>query len=652
MKGRLRGYFEGLQIRGNVYVALVYRLSLVMLLFSACRVGFYLFNLKSFSDITSSYLLQLMKGGLVFDLAAILYINSLYLVLVIIPLNLRFNKYYQLGLKILFIVTNGLALTSNVADFIYFKFTLRRTTADVFRQFENEINLSGLLFSFMLDYWYAVVVLILFLVLLITLYSAVKVTGPQLKNTAAYYISGGVVMFTTITLFIGGVRGGYKSSTRPITLSNAGEYVKDSRDISIVLNTPFAILRTLGKTKVQKVNYFSAAEAESIYNPIHIPADSTPFKKMNVVVIILESFSKEFFGSLNSHKNYGKYKGYTPFLDSLIRYSLTFEYSIANGRKSIDGLPSVISSIPSLGVPYFLSPYSGNKINSLASLLGDKGYHTSFFHGAPNGSMGFKAFMNVAGVQHYFGKNEYNNDDDFDGMWGIWDEQFLGFYADKMNEFPEPFMTSFFSVSSHHPFKIPEKYDEKFKGGPLVIQKCVEYTDYSLKLFFQKVSKMPWYKNTLFVITADHTSSEIEFAEGRTDWGYYSVPIIFFKPNKGLVGRSKELIQQIDIMPSVLGYLHYDKPYFAFGRDIMREKSVPFAFNYHNNGYQLFQDEYFFRFDGTKPISLYDFRMDRLLQRNLLTERADVSAKMERKIKAIIQQYNNRMIENKLTVPQ
>jgi phosphoglycerol transferase MdoB-like AlkP superfamily enzyme len=211
-----------------------------------------------------------------------------------------------------------------------------------------------------------------------------------------------------------------------------------------------------------------------------------------------------------------------------------------------------MGSIPSLGVPYFLSPYSGDRINSLASLLEEKGYHTSFFHGAPNGSMGFQAFMNLAGVDHYYGMTEYGNDDDFDGLWGIWDEKFLQFYARKLNEFPQPFVSSFFSVTSHHPFKIPDEFEDTFKGGPLPIHKCVEYTDYGLRQFFKRASKMPWYENTLFVITADHTSSNIQFPEHRTAWGFYSIPIIFFKPDHSVQGRDSVIAQQIDIMPSLL----------------------------------------------------------------------------------------------------
>lgn len=640
---------EGLVWKGNIYWALLLRLLLVMALFSVCRIGFYLFNTGFFPDMSFGNFLRLMLGGLTFDLVTLLYVNMLYILLMILPFTVRFHRYYQQSLKYLFFVTNGIALAVNVTDFIYYRFTLRRTTADVFQQFENEQNMGSLWIKFLADYWYAVIFWIVLMIVLVLVYNRIRVTGPQLKSKIAYYIFSVLAIPLIAYLIVGGVRGGFRHSTRPITLSNAGEYVKDPREISIVLNTPFAVLRTLGKTKVQKMNYFTAEEVEKVYTPEHHPSDSAAFVKTNVVVIILESFSKEFFGTFNKEKEGGTYKGYTPFLDSLIQHSRTFEYSFANGRKSIDGLPSVISSIPSLGVPYFLSPYSGNKINSLASLLKQKEYHTSFFHGAPNGSMGFQAFMNIAGVDHYYGKTEYNNDADFDGIWGIWDDKFLSFYADKLNEFPQPFLSSFFSVSSHHPFKVPAEYENKFKGGPLVIHKCIEYTDYSLRKFFEKASAMPWYKNTLFVITADHTSSEIEFPEGRTAWGFFSIPVIFFKPDHSLAGRESTIVQQIDIMPTVLGYLHFDKSYVAFGRDVFNNHTTPFAFNYKDNAYQLFEGDHLLQFDGTRSVGLYNFKTDKLTRHNLLDSLPSVRQPMEQKIKAIIQQYNNRMIEDRLT---
>jgi phosphoglycerol transferase MdoB-like AlkP superfamily enzyme len=199
---------------------------------------------------------------------------------------------------------------------------------------------------------------------------------------------------------------------------------------------------------------------------------------------------------------------------------------------------------------------------------------------------------------------------------------------------------------------VPQEFEGKFKGGPLVIHKCIEYTDYSLKKFFEKASKMPWYKNTLFVITADHTSSEIQFDESRTAWGFYSVPVIFFKPDHSLKGYSDQLVQQVDIMPSVLGHLHFSSPYVAFGRDIFRETSAPIAFNYKDNVYQLMEGEYLLQFDGSKTLALYNFKTDKMLTHDLKDEQPEVKSWMEEKIKAVVQQYNNRLVEDRFTAKE
>ena len=643
-----KGLLEGLKLGSNIFTALGLQLLLVMVLLSVCRVGFYLFNLNFFPNMTVGHFLGLMLGGLRFDLVTTLYCNALFILLTVVPVDLRFNNNYRSVLKYIFLTSNGVMLAINVADFIYYKFTLRRTTADVFRQFENETNVAALWLRFLWDYWYAVHFWIFLIVAMVFIYNRIKVSGPQLKNRRMYYVAGSIVAPLIIFLVWGGMRGGFRHSTRPITLSNAGAYVKDPHDISIVLNTPFAIFRTWGKTNLQKVNFFADGDIDKIYTPVHYPKDSAMFRPDNVVIIILESFSKEFFGSLN--KGRIGYQGYTPFLDSLVQHSATFTFSYANGRKSIDGLPSVVASIPSLGVPYFLSPYSGNKINSISSLLKRKGYRTSFFHGAPNGSMGFQAFMNMAGVDQYYGMTEYDNDDDFDGIWGIWDDKFLQFFAGKLNEFPQPFTSTLFSVSSHHPFEIPASFKDQFKGGPLVIHKCVQYADYALKEFFRTASSMPWYKNTLFVITADHTSSEIQFPDGRTGWGFYSVPLIFFKPDNSLAGERSEIAQQIDIMPSVLGYLNFDEPFVAFGRNLFGEDERPFALNYKDNVYQYFEGDYLLQFDGTVSVGLYDIKTDKLMSTNILPDFPEVAGLMEEKLKALIQQYNNRMIADQLTV--
>jgi phosphoglycerol transferase MdoB-like AlkP superfamily enzyme len=646
----LKDLLKGLRLKSNIYVALVLSLLLVMALYTFSRVGFYLFNRAFFPDMSVTRFLRIMGGGLRFDLAATLYSNSLFILLMIVPITFRYTGWYKAILKWIFIVCNTVAFAANSADIIYYRFTLRRTTLSVFNQFENEANLGKLFFRFLFDYWYALLFFVSLVVLLIIGYRKISFSGPQIKRPLSFYSSGLVAMLLSIVLFVGGARGGFRESTRPITLSNAAAYAKEPQDVNLVLNTPFALMRTAKANVIEKVNYFSSEEEMNRYfNPLKTPTDSTVFQNKNIVVIILESFSKEFIGTYNKNLDQGNYKGYTPFLDSLISVSNSFMYSMANGRKSIDAMPSVICSIPSIEVPYVLSHFSGNKINSLPSLLRDKGYYSAFFHGAPNGSMGFDAFANQSGFDDYFGKDEYNNDDDFDGIWGIWDEKFLQYYAQKINSFKPPFYATLFTVSSHHPYQLPKEYKNKFAGGSLPIYKTIEYTDLALNRFFATASTMPWFKNTLFVFTADHASAEIKYDEYNTAAGYFAIPIFFYEPGKEVRKMKDEIVQQVDILPSILGSIGYDQPYVAFGRDVFHKVDEPFAFNYLNNIYQSFRGNYLLQFDGTKSIGLYDFKLDKLLKNNLIGILPDTLKKMEPPLKAFIQQYNNRMVDNNLT---
>ncbi len=649
MKVSLQVVFDRVSWTKNIYKALVLSLLLVMAIYSFSRICFYLFNTSFFPGMTLPRFAWILVGGLKFDLAAVLYTNSLFILLLILPFAFRFTTWYKQILTWTFIIVNSVALAVNTADFVYYRFTLRRTTVSVFNQFENEQNGAALFLQFILDYWYLVLFWMALVTLLVMGYRKIKFEGPQIKNRWSFYLSGLAVMPLVIYLFIGGARGGFRHSTRPITLSNAAEFAKEPKDISIVLNTPFALLRTAKANVIQRVEYFKTEEELiKVFDPLKVPEPTGPFNYENVVVIIVESYSKEFVGSYNTWMEPGN-KGHTPFLDSLIGVSRAYEHSFANGRKSIDAMPSVICSIPSIEVPYVLSHYSGNKINSTASLLKEKGYYTAFFHGAPNGSMGFNAFANLAGFDVYLGKDEYNNDDDYDDIWGIWDHKFLQFFAEKMNTFKEPFYSTVFTVSSHHPYKLPPEFENRFKGGDRDIYKTIEYTDYSLKKFFETASTMEWYKNTLFVITADHASAEIAHPEYNTACGYFSIPIFFYKPGSNWHEFKPEIIQQIDIMPTVLGYLNYDKPYVSFGRDVFNDDKEPFAFNYLDQTYQSFRGDYLLQFDGIKSVGLYDFKKDKFLKQNLIGDLPDTVQHMEHHLKGLIQQYNNRMVEDNLT---
>lgn len=628
---------------------LLYNLALSLVAFMLCRVIFLVANLSYFPDITFSKILLIFKGGLLFDISAIVYTNVLYILLMAFPIHFKERAKFQKIVKWLFVITNGIAVVANLIDVVYFRFTARRTTASVFSEFSHENNISSIITKGVISNWYLTIIGILLIWGLWKLYRTAGL-NQRPKNLIIYYAAHLVFFLIIIPLSIFGMRGGVGSFTRPITNSNANQYIDRPAEASIVLNTPFSIYRTLGKRVFTDPKYYaSSKELESIFNPVHQPIDSVAPKKLNVVVLIVESFSKEFVGSLNPDLDGGKYKGYTPFLDSLIQHSLTFNHSFANGHKSIDAMPSILSSIPMFYEPYFLTHYALNTVSGIGGELKKKGYYTAFFHGAPNGSMGFEAFARTTGFQDYYGMTEYNNNKDFDGTWAIWDEGFLQFYANKMGTFKQPFATALFTASSHDPFVIPDNYKGKFPEGTEPIHKCVGYTDYSLKRFFETASKQPWYKNTLFVITADHTNQP-HYAEYKADCQTFGVPIIFFRPGSNLKGKVETIAQQIDIMPSVLGYLGYDKPYIGFGRDLFHTNPKDgYAVNYYNSMFQYLKGKYMIQFDGKKTVSVYNFISDPLLKQNLLGKVPE-QAVMEKELKAIIQQYVERMINDKLAV--
>ena len=589
-------------------------------------------------------------GGWRFDLTALLYLNLLYILLILLPLpvQIRNNKQYIRVTNYSFYIPNIIGLIANTMDMVYVRFTDRRTTCTLFTEFQNDGNLAQIILQAAGQYWYVT----LFGIAIIALLIIASRKTWQIKtpsSTWMYYLTNSVLMVVSIYFVVIGIRGGFGKYTRPITISNAMQYANTPQETAILLNTPFSLMKSLENTTYVHPQYFSNEEAEAIFSPIHIDEieKNERLGKTNVVIVILESFSKEYIGFYNWHID--GYRGYTPFLDSLLAHSVTYTHSFASGRKSIDAMPSVLSSIPMLIEPYIVTPYSTNAVSSLAACLRDEGYATAFFHGAPNGSMGFQAYARSAGFEQYFGMDEYDGIDAFDGTWAIWDEEFLQYYAQRMSQIPEPFMTAIFTASSHHPFRVPERYEGVFPQGDKPIHPCVGYTDYALRKFFAYAQQQAWYENTLFVITADHTN-QVSLPEYATAKGLFEVPIAFYSPqwSQGEV-HEQSAVSQTDIMPSVLAYLGYQKPFFAFGKDILtKEKETPWAVCYNHPAYQLLSDSLLLQFDGQNTYAVYNYQNDPLLQNNIANE-IDYSA-MERYLRAYIQQYIYRLTTNQLTI--
>ena len=625
-------------------------LLLVMVLYTISRLFFFWVNVDLYPNVSVSHLLEMLAGGLRFDLTALLYLNSLYLLFVLLPLpsTIRNHHNYISTAKWAFWVPNILGFIVNCMDIVYVRFTDRRTTCTVFTEFQNDGNLVSIIWQSMWQYWYVTLFGIALLTLLI-LCTRKQWHVATPRKTWVYYTAEIVLMLATIYFIVIGIRGGFGKYTRPITISNAMQYTNTPQETAILLNTPFSLMKSLENTMYIHPHYFNDEEIEELFSPIHTDEieENGRLGQVNVVVLILESFSKEYIGFYNQHID--GYNGFTPFLDSLLAQSVTYTHSFASGRKSIDAMPSVLSSIPMLIEPYIVTPYSTNAVSSLAACLKEEGYATAFFHGAPNGSMGFQAYARSAGFEQYLGMDEYDGIEAFDGTWAIWDEEFLQYYARSMNQMKQPFMTAIFTASSHHPFRVPKQYEGVFPRGTQPIHQCVGYTDYSLREFFAYAKQQDWYENTLFVLTADHTN-QVSLPEYATAKGIFEVPIAFYSPRWNQENlQIQGAVSQTDIMPSVLAYLGYSKPFFAFGEDILtQEKKHPYAVCYNHPVYQLLSDSLLLQFDGKEVCAVYNHQNDPMLQYNIAEQTN--TQEMETFLRAYIQQYIYRLTTNQLTI--
>ncbi|MBR1549625.1 MAG: sulfatase-like hydrolase/transferase [Bacteroidales bacterium] len=671
-----------MKIKSSPYsnvVAVLLNLVLVYVLYMVTRVAFVLENWNLFSvDWDQLSMGELLAGSLRFDTSAIIYTNCLWIVLMLLPLHLKERPWWHILCHWVFVVVNSLGLCLNLVDSVYSQFTGRRTTATFFSEFSNEGNLAGIFFTELLNHWYLVLLGLALIAALWFLYVKPKASDlkPQTSNLKAYCLVNSLALLVAIPFSVFAMRGGFTRDTRPITISNANQYVHSPQQASIVLNTPFSLIRTIGKRPFKDPHYMPEEQLAAIYSPVHIPsaADTVPLLsgQRNVVVLILESFSREYIGFYNNSdltpptsdlqpptSYLPPHTSYTPFLDSLLAHSLTFQHTFANGRKSIDAMPSSLTSVPFFVEPFILTPSSLNELSGLADCLGRRGYSSAFFHGAPNSSMGFQAFARSAGFQHYLGLSEYcdaprtGGRNDFDGHWAIWDEEFLQFTANAITEqLAEPFMVGFFSASSHHPFRIPERYEQVYTGGPLPIHRTIQYSDNALRRFFQTASRQPWFQNTLFVLTADHTN-QLQYPESQTSTGLFSIPIAIYDPSGQLpTGLLPGVMQQIDIMPTVLRILGYNEPYAAFGKDMFNPDETPWAVNYSNDVYQYIEGDYTLLFDGQQPTALYNYVLDPLQHSNLLADPAQAERRdrMLRRLKAIVQTYMLRMTTDHLVI--
>ena len=618
-------------MRIREYIVFLYRIFLVYLFYAIARGLFIYMNRGLMGDYNTS---DLFYYGLAFDNCAIMYTNLLFILLSLLPLWINTHRKFQKVVFWSYFIPNTIAYATNFIDMAYYPFSKSRLTSASFAVIEHENNKMKIFSSFLGGYWYMFVGFFLLIALWVFLYKRVKNVEVPIAQKKSYFGWSAVFFLGFGTLIMMAIRGGgFTSDTRPINMLDASRHVNTAPQADAILNTPFCLIRSMGKNKGFKEYHF--------VDETYINENLKPIKQYNrevttqpnVVLFILESFGKEYWGCMNTKTHIPDFKSYTPFLDSLSQHSYVLDNAYCTGRQSIHGMSSMLAGIPSFQVAYTSSPYVKQPTQSLVSIAKEMGYDTSFFHSAPNGSMGFLGFSNILGFDHYYGKNEYNNDADDDGNWGIWDEPFFQYMCRTYSEKKQPFLGTIFTLSSHHPFQIPKQYEGKFPKGNLEIHQCIGYTDYALKRFFEMAKQQKWYKNTIFVIVADHCASSAGSTELPLDG--YRIPCFivadFITPK-----RIDVMMSQIDVMPTVFGLLNFNYTSKFIGQDVLKEGYQPRAYiaTYQDLGY-LTPDkltiisplrkttQYSLHKEAEQPSQEYPLFYEQVKENNLNKEQAD-----------------------------
>lgn len=625
---------------------LALQLLLLLCLYQLSRLGLLLFNQEAFAGLGAGAYLRLAANALRYDVSAILALNALYILLLLLPLP--YNRVWEKAKQVLFIGVNLLAFLFEISDWAYFPFNQKRATADVLHLVGRQGDFWNLLPGFLKDYWFVLPAVILFSWLLIFFNKKIQRAFPPLPHTTTLRLAGTQILLLLLTggLVLTGIRGGWQYI--PIGIRNAVQ-VAPARYVPLVLNTPFSIINSYATPGLEPVHYLPEEDLHRFVPAFikHYPGST--FQPKNVVVLILESYSKALTGEGVSGESF------TPFLDSLARRSLVCTRSYANGLRSAEGIPAILAGIPGLmQEPFTTSNYGASQITTIPNTLKTKGYTSVFFHGGTNGTMSFDVFAAAAGFDRYAGRKEYAGEKDYDGNWGIWDQSYLQYAARELQALPQPFMASIFTLSSHPPYHLPQGYQSRYpQASPL--QQAVGYTDEALRHFFETASGMPWYQNTLFVITADHTAPEYRTGRYGEGMGLYAVPLYFFAPGDTLLrGRYDGVCQHLDILPSVLDYLGYSKSFFAFGNSIFRKTSPPndrFAINWNNGQYQWLAQDLLLQTTDTVPTGYYRVAADSLVSGNLLPA-PDMRETHLWPLLAFIQGYRQALLRNELHAEQ
>ena len=595
-------------------------LGVMMAVYSLLRLGFFLVNRSYFEEAPAGETALAFLRGLRFDAAALLMLNLPVVVLWNLGLPRQAGPWLRSLLFALFALLNVPAVMLNVADYAYFPMVQRRL---LYEPFDRPRELLDMVPQWFEEYPLACVGVLaagaVFVLLLRWVLGRLqaRIGGPE--GRALPTLASGLVLAALCVL---GIRGGGQSGI--LRIADAFTHSASSAIGYLTLNSTYTVLLSAVLRPVQTVRAMDPGEAAAVVAGMLADPEETrpdpawpfvrrrtpagPLRPRNVVLFLMESWT---WANVGPHEEQGRTLTRTPHFDALTREGLLFTNFLASGQKSNEAVPSVLSSVPSV----FRQPMIGSReeltrLRGMGTILKEHGWRTSFHYAAERTIMGFDAYSRLAGFDVYRSEADYPDKSASvrDGRWGIYDHLF---YADTLawlDREQTPFATVLFSLSPHDPYKLPPDLEADYAAyaGETGYQRCLRYSDWALGRFMDAARAKPWFRDTVFMITADHT----RFAPPNSYYESFRVPLLLLAPGLVEPGRNDAIGFHPDILPTLLDLLRVPAEHASMGRSLLAPGRERFAVVSRDQGFGIFDDRFALLHDTRHDVGLYAYRSD------------------------------------------
>ena len=602
-QGKMKRFFKAIE-----YLLTVHVLALVVM--SLFRVVEYVALHGMITEEGASHLMAFAKG-VWFDNVIACYISLLPVALLLVALSLgRCHRRLLRGISIWYAAWYAIAFMPSAANTPYFQYFFKNINSSIFGWFGYVSTTSGMLLQES-SYW--LYIGLYFVLTAGFIYALVRLRrsfspqlcgknpcgakGEEVKDKAKGHakdlrpqavIGRLAISLALIGLCLFGIRG--RMGYNPIKVSQS-YYCEDSFLNQLGINPAFNLLTSaLDDMRKENKELHLMSYAEAIKNTrqwlgIEGKADSLNILRRmvvndstasapaahgaaqgrhpNVVVILMESMSANLLGT------FGNQQPLTPTLDSLYHHSLAFTHFYSAGIHTNHGMTATLYSFPALMFRNLMKGTVTPHRKGIATVLKQYGYENMFFmtHEAQYDNM--KAFFSTNGYDDIYSQENYPKEEVVNSI-GVSDHFEMDYALGTINQKAKtgkPFMATILTVSNHPPYVIPSFF--KPKTGEKETQ-IVEYADWAIGDFLRKASREPWYRNTIFVIQADH-GKLVGKSEGELPQSYNHIPLIIFGP--GVPQRLYEgLGMQVDVMPTLMGLMHLNYEYEGFGVDLLKQQ--------------------------------------------------------------------------------